>query len=64
VTHVIFHEGLYSVYEKAVEQNAHLINLTWIEKCKEANILVPEKDFPVKCKEFYEDPNFKKPYQV
>ncbi|PSN57948.1 hypothetical protein C0J52_00251 [Blattella germanica] len=63
VTHVIFNEGLLSTYKKAIKKKIPLVSVLWIEECKKAQKLVPERLYPPCDMERYESPNLFKRFR-
>ncbi|KAJ4432249.1 hypothetical protein ANN_20865 [Periplaneta americana] len=63
VTHVVFNEGLWSTYKKAVSRKVHLVSVLWIEECKNAQAIVSERLYPPFDMEKYESPNLLKKFR-
>ncbi|XP_021939001.1 uncharacterized protein LOC110839260 isoform X3 [Zootermopsis nevadensis] len=63
VTHVVFNEGLLSTYKKAIKRKVHLVSVSWIEECKNAQTIVSERLYPPFDMAKYESPNLLKKFR-
>ena len=58
--HVVFKEGLQSVYNKAKAMHIPVVNLLWIEDCKKYNKVVDSSKYKINDLERYENPDLYK----
>lgn len=60
---MVFNEGLWSTYKKAVKKGVHLVSVLWIEECKIAQTIVSERLYPPFDMAKYESPNLFKRFR-
>lgn len=53
---MVFNDGLLSTYKKAIKRNVHLVSVSWIEACKNAQTIVSERLYPPFDMAKYESP--------
>ena len=59
-THVVFREGLQSVYNKAKMMKIPVVNLLWIEDCKKYRKVVDPSKYTISDLDRYENPDMYK----
>ena len=59
-THVIFREGSFTTYKKAIKMGVPLVSVTWLEECRKKMSLVDPADYLPINLEPYERPDLYK----
>jgi hypothetical protein len=59
----VFNEGLLSTYKKAIKRKVHLVSVSWIEECKNAQTIVSERLYPPFDMAKYESPHLLKRFR-